>query len=212
MTVNTKWVGWVLLALFLFLTLSGSRRSYYILPLLPFAILLTADWIHSWHVMRVEGNNRIKSMALITFFAIFIYLVILTPWYYSQFGIQHFTKAFESEINKNKSLKNYEIVLLDTQSKIKFYLKLPPTVKSFSLTSDKRKNLNTTASMLAVWPVLTEKGNDKIFITRKLYAPMLKPILTEHRMFEVNYPIMSYLNKTNMTIPVAFIPKKVLTN
>lgn len=43
LNLNTKWIGWATLLLFLFFTLSGSRRSYYVLPMVPFAILLTAD-------------------------------------------------------------------------------------------------------------------------------------------------------------------------
>src|SRR3990167_5838104 len=39
MRTDSKWIVWTLLVLFLFFTMSGSRRSYYILPIVPFAIL-----------------------------------------------------------------------------------------------------------------------------------------------------------------------------
>ncbi|MBE7446956.1 MAG: hypothetical protein HS132_17750 [Planctomycetia bacterium] len=39
---NTHWLIKVIALIFVFFTLSGSRRSYYILPIIPFCALLTA--------------------------------------------------------------------------------------------------------------------------------------------------------------------------
>ena len=39
---NARWLVWGLTLLFVFFTASGSRRSYYVLPLVPFAQLLGA--------------------------------------------------------------------------------------------------------------------------------------------------------------------------
>lgn len=41
---NTRWLVWGLGLLFVFFTASGSRRSYYVLPLVPLAQLLAAWW------------------------------------------------------------------------------------------------------------------------------------------------------------------------
>jgi 4-amino-4-deoxy-L-arabinose transferase-like glycosyltransferase len=41
--------------IFVFLTASGSRRSYYVLPLVPFAVLLIADWV------RAEASSNLES-------------------------------------------------------------------------------------------------------------------------------------------------------
>ena len=43
---NTRWVLFATAAIFAFFTLSGSRRNYYILPLLPYCALLTAKFLH----------------------------------------------------------------------------------------------------------------------------------------------------------------------
>ncbi|MBO4969780.1 MAG: glycosyltransferase family 39 protein, partial [Pseudomonas sp.] len=42
---NTRWLVWGLGLLFVFFTASGSRRSYYVLPLVPLAQLLAAWWV-----------------------------------------------------------------------------------------------------------------------------------------------------------------------
>lgn len=72
MSTNSKWLIWSVLILFVFFTLSGSRRNYYVLPLVPFAILLTADWI-------LEGVATLKrniwsGRVAITFFYYLLYL------------------------------------------------------------------------------------------------------------------------------------------
>jgi 4-amino-4-deoxy-L-arabinose transferase-like glycosyltransferase len=43
----SRWVAWGCTLVFVFLTASGSRRSYYVLPMVPFVILLIADWVRS---------------------------------------------------------------------------------------------------------------------------------------------------------------------
>ncbi len=55
---------WPLLAsllILLFLTLSGSRRNYYLLPILPFVMIAIADWIQD-----PAGRRRRRIMAWMT--------------------------------------------------------------------------------------------------------------------------------------------------
>ncbi|HXI04210.1 MAG TPA: glycosyltransferase family 39 protein [Candidatus Saccharimonadales bacterium] len=48
MDPRTRWLAWSALLIFAFFTLSGSRRGYYILPLLPFcALLIPVVFIHA---------------------------------------------------------------------------------------------------------------------------------------------------------------------
>ena len=47
-----KWLALSVLLIFLFFTLSGSRRSYYILPILPFSAILTS------RVLETQGEDR----------------------------------------------------------------------------------------------------------------------------------------------------------
>jgi 4-amino-4-deoxy-L-arabinose transferase-like glycosyltransferase len=42
---RTRWLMWAIAAVFLFFTLSGSRRSYYILPILPLCAVLIAVFV-----------------------------------------------------------------------------------------------------------------------------------------------------------------------
>ncbi len=52
---------------FLFFSASGSRRSYYILPILPFCALFCANWILSLMAAEAPGAiSHVKRLALAT--------------------------------------------------------------------------------------------------------------------------------------------------
>lgn len=55
---HTRWLIWAVLLVFLFFTLSGSRRSYYILPILPLCALLMAVFANGMGQPRVERLRR----------------------------------------------------------------------------------------------------------------------------------------------------------
>jgi hypothetical protein len=53
---ESRWPLWAAGLGFLFLQGSGSRRNYYLLPLLPFVALIVADWLRS----RKEDDRRVR--------------------------------------------------------------------------------------------------------------------------------------------------------
>jgi hypothetical protein len=62
-----RWVSVVALGIFMFFTLSGSRRSYYILPLVPALALITGAALSNW--LETAGGKTwpvIRSAALAT--------------------------------------------------------------------------------------------------------------------------------------------------
>ena len=71
---NTRWLIKAVVLIFLFFTLSGSRRGYYILPIVPFCALLTAVFI-VW-----VNQPKVRSIQLFSMQAqklIFFGLIIL---------------------------------------------------------------------------------------------------------------------------------------
>lgn len=70
---NTRWLIKAITLVFLFFTLSGSRRSYYILPVIPFCTLLIAVFI-AW--INQPQVNKIRSLGMETQRKIFIGLII----------------------------------------------------------------------------------------------------------------------------------------
>jgi len=67
---NTRWLIQAILMIFAFFTLSGSRRVYYILPILPFCMLLMAVFLADFSKEVVGAHRdrglRIQKQALIT--------------------------------------------------------------------------------------------------------------------------------------------------
>jgi len=202
---HSRWILCTLGALFLFLTLSGSRRSYYVLPLVPFAILLTADWLLSV-CQDMKYAVWTKRFILSVFVLLFLSVDILPAWYYSQTGMERFATLVKNEAEKTQSWDKWNVVLLDAESKINFYLQLSPAVASYPLKGTYREQ-QTSASLLENWPIITKKPTNAIFITRKRYQPLLQAYFTGYRVVEI--PVKNYLpfvKKHDTNVPIAFIP------
>ncbi len=60
LTQPEKWLCWTMIAIFLFFSISGSRRHYYILPILPYCAILTALFVDRQAVdLWVEKIKRV---------------------------------------------------------------------------------------------------------------------------------------------------------
>ena len=100
LSTNMQWIAWTLLVLFLFFSLSGSRRSYYVLPIVPFAILFTADWILSDASAAARKRLWSAGLAVLSFILLYVFLDLLPAWYYARFGVQRFTASLKMDANK----------------------------------------------------------------------------------------------------------------
>jgi len=67
---NVAWVLWTLLLIFLFFSCSGSRRGYYILPILPYAVLLAARFLQDASFPRLRHCALYSSAALLILFSL----------------------------------------------------------------------------------------------------------------------------------------------
>jgi len=207
LSVNSKWIAWTLLLLFLFFTFSGSRRSYYVLPMVPFAILLSADWLLSRTNSLVKRWERgAASLVLLSFVLIFIAVDVIPAWYYSQYGVNRFAIALKKEASKIKPWETWNIVLLDAESKLNFYLQLPPGTEKYHIKGDQR-HLQTADKLKTEWQILENKPANTIFISRKTYAPALQPYFMGYRMLELPaQKSLPFMKKDNGDAPIAFIP------
>lgn len=194
MSLSSKWVALTLLFLFLFFTLSGSRRSYYVLPLVPFAILFTAEWT------RALDRRQLWSAGLALFSFILFFLVVdVSPlWYNTQYGVKQFATALKREVNKTSPWETWNVVMLDAQTKLNFYLQLPPHTKNYQIKGSKRR-MQTKDMLFAKWS-LDHKPEHTIFITRKLYLPLIRDAFVDYHKLEI--PSQSE------NAPIAFIPRK----
>lgn len=194
---HSKWMVWGLFSLFIFFTLSGSRRNYYVLPLVPFGILMTADWLYTKYKLQY---------LILFFFVIFLgFFGVAQPLYYAQGGHRGFLEKLKQEVASIKPLSAWQFVLLDPESKIAFYLHLPPQAPYLGIVGDRQSQ--TVEGLIKMWPILKGKPKDVIFISRKQYAPALSQLLPHYRRVEAPPTLgEKFLHKEDLNASVAFIP------
>lgn len=203
LSIDSKWVALTLLALFAFFTVSGSRRSYYVLPLVPFAVLFTADWILSGKLIK---QSAALIVGIISFGLTFLMIDVLVPLYYLENGMHHFANVLKDSVSRQQSWKNRQVVMLDGETKLNFYLSLPPSTQNLGVIGD--RSIQNQASLLAVWPVLKNPEPNTIYITRALYVPYLKELLPHYRIVSAEHTHhFSFIKQDAETIPVAFVPE-----
>lgn len=203
MSLNSKWITWSLLLLFLFFTSSGSRRSYYILPVIPFAILFIADWILSEAAYFPKRCAQTAGLIILSFVLLIFIWIVVEPWYYAQYGVNQFAVTLKKEASKIKPWPMWNVVMLDAESKLSFYLQLPPTMKNYGVVGKREKQ--TIADLMQAWPVLKNKPEHTIFVSRKLYAPYLQKFFSGYQLIEGQIP---FFNHASANVPIAFIPEK----
>ncbi len=203
MPAAMKSICWAVLLLFLFLTLSGSRRNYYVLPLVPFAILMTADWILAGADSMAKRYVWAGRVAIGFFAILFLSFDVAQPLYYAQGGMTAFAGNVKQAVTQRKPWTEWQFVMLDPESKTRFYLELPPTVKNYALPG-KERSVQTEASLLQAWPVLKDKQSNVIFVSRKLYEAELRNLLPNYT--EVEAPTRHLFHKKNPNAPIAFVP------
>ncbi len=206
LSVNSRWIVFSTLILFLFFTLSGSRRSYYVLPIVPFAILLTADWILSdsnWLVRRSIWAGRVTVL----FFAVFfINFVVVQPLYYSQSNLNDFAAELKQMAAQIRPWSEWKFVMLDPESKVRFYLHLSPEIKNESVIGDRVSQ--TKSTLLKAWPIVKNQPKNTILISRKRYLPLLGDVLKEDVIVEAQPGLLQrFLKISDQNATIAFIPK-----
>ncbi len=205
LSLALRWIVWTFAALFLFFTLSGSRRSYYILPIVPFAILLIADWA----LFRINQaslySRRLAKTIMSVFFLLFIIIILLPAWYYSQFGAAHFAKTLMTEAGKYQSWDKWNIVLLDSETKLNFYLYLPATAPRFEING--KRSEQSAISLQRTWTILQNKPQNTIFVTRVRYKSFLQNSFSNYHLVEAApSPWITFLFNEDDERPIAFIP------
>jgi 4-amino-4-deoxy-L-arabinose transferase-like glycosyltransferase len=213
MTAGSRWTAWSTLLIFLFLTVSGSRRNYYVLPLVPFATLLTADWIAAGFVAKTKRIYTAVIMGICSYLAMFIYYDILIPVYYSEGGLTPFVRQVHAQANAIHPWPQWNIVFLDAESKVSLYIKPTKPVQMLSVIGstqaqrDKYRQNYSVADLLRSWPILLQHEPNTILISRKLYLNKLQPYLRGYKII-VAPPDLGerLLQQDDSADPVAFIP------
>ncbi|OPY04075.1 MAG: Undecaprenyl phosphate-alpha-4-amino-4-deoxy-L-arabinose arabinosyl transferase [Syntrophorhabdus sp. PtaB.Bin184] len=94
-----RWLATVTIAIFLFFTLSGSRRSYYILPLIPaFALIIGRSLAGFLERERENGSPAMKTALVVTAFIPVIAGVALVAGYFGFEAYRHFSEVIAGPV------------------------------------------------------------------------------------------------------------------
>lgn len=119
---DTRWLIQGLALLMLFFTASGSRRSYYVLPLVPFAQLLSAWWVTRRLAERnSEGRGLKIGFAVATALLVAI-LGVLYPWTNSGGGVIRFGEQVRQQASEQAPLNQWRMVMVEVDNKVPMYL------------------------------------------------------------------------------------------
>lgn len=206
MSAEIKAMNIAVILLFVFFTLSGSRRNYYILSVVPFAVVMTAEWILAHKNFNLR--NRLAGITAISFFIIlFAIFDVIQPLYYVNGGAKTFANALIQDATKIRPWSSWNIVMLDPEIKISYYLNLPPDAPYYGLNS-KLRSQQTTESLLKSWPFLAEsKSSHTIFLTRKVYESSLIKLFPNYEILEApKSALEKIVHKDDPNALIAFIP------
>lgn len=119
---EARWLVAGLGLLFLFFTASGSRRSYYVLPLVPFAQLLAAWWV-TRRLAHGKGQWRRWGMAFAgTSILMLAVLGVVYPWTNSGGGIMQFGADVKTAASYQAPWEKWRMVMVDVDNKLPLYV------------------------------------------------------------------------------------------
>ena len=205
LTATAKWYVLSFALIFFFFTLSGSRRSYYVLPIVPFAILMTADWIYAVYSTSVLRQRLAALCVVISCAAIFGVMDAMPAWYYARCGVERFAGILKREAVKRKPWDQWHVVMLDAETKLNFYLELPPDTKNYDPNGERSKQ--TAEDLQKRWPILNHPKPDTIIISRKLYAPVLDKKFPQYlKLTTPSSGCSPWQQESDENMPIAYIP------
>ena len=119
---HTRWLIKGLALLMIFFTASGSRRSYYVLPLVPFAQLLGAWWI-TRRMAAGNTNGRAWRIGFGVAAAVTVTILgVLYPWTNSAGGVIRFGESVREQASRQAPLDQWRLVMVEVDNKVPMYL------------------------------------------------------------------------------------------
>lgn len=148
-----RWPMLALALIFIFLTLSGSRRSYYILPAIPFAILAISIWVNAYLSLKL-----IKGLVFGFYILLVAWFVIAQPIYYLQHNTdKNFAKSVKAKAIGIQPWSQWKIRENDAENPV-FYLQPQQSVNRLDLSLAEKLLQNPKQNLNTIWIMPSEKA------------------------------------------------------
>ncbi|WP_460137521.1 ArnT family glycosyltransferase [Pseudomonas sp. S1_E04] len=119
---NVRWLVWGLGLLFMFFTASGSRRSYYVLPLVPFAQLLAAWWLSERLATKPASWPRWQKGFAGAAVLLLLIVGVAYPWSTGNGGVTRFAQDVQAQALQSAPWNQWKLVLVEVDNKLPMYL------------------------------------------------------------------------------------------
>ena len=119
-TPAAKWLGLATAAIFVFFQCSSSRRNYYILPILPFALLMAASWLRS----VASAPARRWTMGLVSAGAIgaFAWFAVALPAIESEGSKRILGHEVRESASVRSPWSDWRVILVNLPPSYAFYI------------------------------------------------------------------------------------------
>lgn len=204
LSLNAKWLSLSVIAIFVFFTLSGSRRSYYILPMLPFCSLFIADWL-LMRTISIKQKAILSSSIAIMFGLMLLFYDVFPAYIYQKHGAQPFAKKVIHEAELIQPWSAWNVMLLDAETKLNFYFNFPPTIKNYYFAGGRA--LQTPDQLLRTWPFITDIKSNTIIITRQRYLDFLTTHINTYKLVQINDSAITRRMFDKRDAPIALLIK-----
>ena len=193
LNANEKWPLWATLLIFIFFTASGTRRSYYILPLLPFATLVTANWVAKG---PLEGlRNRLAAyMTVFSGASLLLWVLLIQPILVHHSAAEEFGRTVRVEAGKVRDWADMPVLMSGGQAKMAFYVN-----PAIPMTGSGRREL---AKLMAADPC-------RVVVSRKKKEAAIRKVLGDYKVVVQSLRFDKRLFGTDdMGRGIAFIPPR----
>ncbi len=204
---GSRWFFWSLVFIFAFFTFSGSRRNYYVLPMIPFAILFTADWLSAQAEKHNVVNKLASYCALIFTLLTCLAFVVFIPLAYTGGGAPVFATLVKQQAETIQPWNDWHVEVLATRDNMTYYLRSTNLITTKKPKPSTSKN-PTAENLSADFPILTAQDPNTIIVIGKNYMSIVKDILKNYTIIETPPNLENRLfRNTPKDAPVAFIPQ-----
>jgi len=159
---------------FIFLTCSGSRRDYYVLPMIPFTILIGADWLR-----RGIDTNKLRNTygGLLATFAIVVLIIAEIVLSVGDLGggIRDFAFKVRSEASQIQPWQDWKVSYAGVKPKASWNASFYMDIKQLpDFINMKLSDNMTEQAYVKEFPFKISPASDTIIIVQESYLKFLK--------------------------------------
>jgi 4-amino-4-deoxy-L-arabinose transferase-like glycosyltransferase len=179
LSADRRWLYWALLLGFIFLTFSGSRRSYYVLPLVPLGVLIIADWLCCGEQRHPQWRlwwYRLLVMVIILLSLVFF---IFYPFVDSQGGPRLLAQRTVEQAKKIAPWSAWHIIMLGGEDQVLLYLQSVYPINYQVLTADSMDKLTHLPQWVDQW------SHTIVIVSRKDLSKVENHLMTSYQLIEV---------------------------